>query len=225
MHIAEGFLPPLHAAAWTLASAPFVVAGVRELVRKSRGEKGGEERLWLAASGSFVFLLSALKLPSLTGSSSHATGVGFAATLAGIRTTFVTCLLVLLFQALLLAHGGLSTLGANFFSMGVVGGLSAWAVLRLCERLGLGWRASIFAAAVLSDLLTYVTTAIQLALAYPDASSGYAGSLGKFLAVFAVTQVPLALAEGFVSMALMEVMRSHLPADLLGRLGRNWRSE
>lgn len=27
MHIAEGYLPPVHAAAWGVASAPFVVHG------------------------------------------------------------------------------------------------------------------------------------------------------------------------------------------------------
>ncbi|HAO32095.1 MAG TPA: cobalamin biosynthesis protein CbiM, partial [Candidatus Competibacteraceae bacterium] len=33
MHIAEGFLPPLHAALWTALAAPFVAAGVRRANR------------------------------------------------------------------------------------------------------------------------------------------------------------------------------------------------
>ena len=33
MHIAEGFLPPLHAAAWTAVAAPFVIHGTRAISR------------------------------------------------------------------------------------------------------------------------------------------------------------------------------------------------
>jgi cobalt/nickel transport system permease protein len=61
MHIAEGYLPPLHALAWSAASAPFVVHGVRRLTREVRAHP--ESTLLLGASGAFTFVLSALKLP------------------------------------------------------------------------------------------------------------------------------------------------------------------
>ncbi len=57
-----------------------------------------------------LFVLSALKLPSVTGSCSHPTGVGLAAILFGPTAASVLGLIVLLFQALLLAHGGLTTI-------------------------------------------------------------------------------------------------------------------
>ena len=63
MHIAEGFLPPAHAIAWSVASAPFVVHGVRSLTREVREHP--ESTLLLGASGAFTFVLSALKLPSV----------------------------------------------------------------------------------------------------------------------------------------------------------------
>ena len=71
--------------------------------------------------GAFAFVLSALKIPSITGSCSHPTGVGLGAILFGPMTMAVLGLIVLLFQALLLAHGGLTTLGANTFSMAIAG--------------------------------------------------------------------------------------------------------
>ena len=37
MHIAEGFLPPAHALAWTVAAAPFVAHGARAVVKEVRG--------------------------------------------------------------------------------------------------------------------------------------------------------------------------------------------
>ena len=67
-----------------------------------------------------MFVLSALKIPSLTGSCSHPTGVGLGAILFGPSVMSVLGTIILLFQSLLLAHGGLTTLGANAFSMAIV---------------------------------------------------------------------------------------------------------
>ena len=65
MHIAEGYLPPLHCFTWGLASAPFVIQGARAVVRQVREDP--ESKLLLGAAGAFSFVLSALKLPSVTG--------------------------------------------------------------------------------------------------------------------------------------------------------------
>ena len=102
MHIMEGFLPASHALGWYAASAPFVVAGaarIRTIVREKP-----EARLTLAASGAFAFVLSALKIPSVTGSCSHPTGTGLGAIVFGPSVMAVLGVIVLLFQALLLAH-------------------------------------------------------------------------------------------------------------------------
>ena len=61
----------------------------------------------LAFAGAFIFVLSALKLPSVTGSCSHPTGTGLGAILFGPLPMAVMGCIALLFQALLLAHGGL----------------------------------------------------------------------------------------------------------------------
>ena len=74
MHIAEGFLPVGHAVGWTVAAAPFVVHGAWR-VNKLLKEKTGAGLL-LGAAGAFTFVLSALKIPSVTGSTSHPTGTG-----------------------------------------------------------------------------------------------------------------------------------------------------
>lgn len=74
MHISEGFLPPVHAIGWTVASAPFVVQGFRA-VKKHLDERP-EDKVRVASAGAFAFVLSAMKIPSVTGSSSHPTGVG-----------------------------------------------------------------------------------------------------------------------------------------------------
>ena len=215
MHIMEGYLPVTHAIAWSATSIPFLAWGVKRLSDKLRREP--KSRLILGASGGFAFVLSALKLPSVTGSCSHPTGIGFGTVLFGPAIMSVLGCIVLVFQALFLAHGGLTTLGANTFSMAIVGSLVAWGVFRTGERLCLPFNLSLFLAAALSDLLTYVTTALQLALAFPDPTSGIAGAAAKFLGVFAITQVPLAVTEGLLTVLVMNLLRSHA-ADAVSSL-------
>ncbi|MDR3373488.1 MAG: energy-coupling factor ABC transporter permease [Ancalomicrobiaceae bacterium] len=204
MHIMEGFLPVDHAVGWFVVSAPFVVAGAVK-VRKILGERP-EARLNLAAAGAFAFVLSALKMPSVTGSCSHPTGTGLGAVVFGPSVMALLGTIILLFQALLLAHGGLTTLGANVFSMAIVGPWVSYAVWRGMRSVGIAIAVAVFFAAALGDLATYATTAVQLALAYPDAQSGFWGAALKFGGIYAVTQVPLSIAEGLLTVVVMNAL-------------------
>lgn len=214
MHIAEGFLPPLHAAAWTVAAAPFVVHGARSLTRTVTAHP--EAKLLLGAVGAYTFVLSAIKLPSVTGSSSHPTGTGEGAIIFRPPVMALLGSVVMVFQALLLAHGGLTTLGANIFSMAVVGPWAAYAVYRLLRLAPLS--VAVFFAVAVADLATYATTATQLALAFPDPTGGFLGAWERFLALFALTQVPLAVVEGLIGVVLMNALRAWAGPELR-RLG------
>ncbi len=216
MHIAEGFLPPAHAIGWTLAAAPFVVHGARAVVKEVREHP--ESTLLLGAAGAFTFVLSAIKLPSVTGSSSHPTGTGLGAVLFKPPVMALLGTIVLLFQALLLAHGGITTLGANAFSMAIVGPWAGYGAYRLVRRLGGGLLPGTFVALMVADLATYVTTALQLAWAHPDAATGFLGAAAKFLGVFAITQIPLAIGEGLLGVLLFRVLLTNARPDL-ERLG------
>jgi cobalt/nickel transport system permease protein len=212
VHIAEGFLPPLHAAAWTVAAVPFVVHGARAVAREVRERP--ESRLLLGASGAFTFVLSAIKLPSVTGSSSHPTGTGLGAVLFRPPVMAVLGSIVLLFQALLLAHGGLTTWGANTFSLAVVGPWVGYGAYRAVLALRAPFAVAVFAAMALSDWSTYVTTSVQLGLAHPDPSGGVPASIVRFLGVFSVTQIPLAVAEGLLGVLVFRLLRQLAPGEL-----------
>ena len=160
----------------------------------------------LGVAAAFTFVLSALKLPSVTGSSSHPTGTGLGAILFGPSAMAPIGMVVLLFQALLLAHGGLTTLGANTFSMAIVGPFAATALYRLAMAAKVPFGFSIFLAASLANLLTYVTTSAQLAFAFPDPVGGFAASFAKFTTLFAITQIPLAISEGLLTVVVMNAL-------------------
>jgi len=212
MLIMEGFLPVEHALGWTIASAPFVAYGLYAI--KKRIRQYPEQRMLLGVAAAFTFVLSALKLPSVTGSCSHPTGTGLGALLFGPAAMAPIGLVVLLFQALLLAHGGLTTLGANTFSMAIVGPFAAVAVFRLARSLKLSFAVSVFIAASMADLLTYVTTSVQLAWAFPDPQGGFGASFLKFAGIFAITQIPLAISEGLLTVLIFNALKRFNPQEL-----------
>ena len=205
MHIMEGFLPLKWAIVWSVLTLPFLVIGLKKVGKGLR--EGQDHKMMLGLVGGFVFVLSALKIPSVTGSCSHPTGVGLGAILFGPMTMTVIGTIVLLFQALLLAHGGITTLGANAFSMAVVGPFVSFGIYKLLSKGGKNKGFTVFLAASLGDLATYIVTSIQLSLAFPDTTGGIIVSFTKFLSVFAVTQLPLAIVEGIVTVMVFNLIQ------------------
>lgn len=206
MHIMEGFLSPGWALFWWALFIPFFILGVRRIMAMT--QKAPQLKLLLGLAGAFTFVLSALKIPSITGSSSHPTGTGLGTVMFGPLPMSVLGSIVLMFQAVLLAHGGLSTLGANAFSMAVAGPMAGYVVYRFMAKVTSKRSVSIFAAAACADLFTYVVTSIQLALAFPSAEGGFIASLVKFGSVFAVTQIPLAISEGLLTVLVWNWLKS-----------------
>ncbi|URR35968.1 energy-coupling factor ABC transporter permease [Thermosynechococcus sp. HN-54] len=212
MHISEGFLPLGWAVGWWLAFLPFLAWGLWALRQQIKYQPAST--LLIALAGAYAFVLSSLKIPSVTGSSSHPMGIALGAVLFRPPLMAVLGTLVLLFQALLLAHGGLTTLGANAFSMAVVGSWLAWltygGLSRVTTKLGI----ALFSAAFVSNLATYSVTALQLALAFPDPMGGVATAFAKFAALFAVTQIPLAISEGLLTVLVWNWLTTYCTAEL-----------
>lgn len=212
MHIMEGYLPVGYSIAWGALCIPFLMAGIfsiQKIVSKKR-----KTLILLAMAGAYTFVLSALKIPSVTGSSSHPTGTGLGAILFGPAPMAVLGIIVLLFQAILLAHGGLTTLGANTFSMAIAGPFAAYGIYMLCKKLKVNRLAAIFLAAFIGDLFTYCVTSFQLALAYPSEVGGIGASALKFMSVFAVTQIPLAVIEGLLTVVVLMGMEAWAKPEL-----------
>jgi len=212
MHIMEGYLPLGYCVAWGVFSLPFLVAGVIRIRRTF--EKHRRALILLAMSGAFIFVISSLKIPSVTGSCSHMTGTGLAAIMFGVASTSVLGVIVLIFQAILLAHGGLTTLGANMFSMAVAGPMITVLSFKAGTKLRINKLANVFIAVTLGGFFTYCVTAMQLALAYPSEVGGIAVSAVKFLGVFAPTQIPLAVVEGLLTVIIIMGMENFAAREL-----------
>jgi cobalt/nickel transport system permease protein len=216
MHIMEGFLPAIWCIVWFALSIPVVAYGVykmNKLVKEKR-----EVLPVLAVAGAFIFVLSSLKMPSVTGSCSHPTGTGIGAIIFGPAITSVLSIIVLIFQATLLAHGGLTTLGANTFSMGIAGPVVSYLIYKVGKKANFNFYWVVFLAAAFGDWATYIVTSTQLALAFPAGGvltfGAFFSSFSKFLAIFAITQVPLAIIEGAVSALLFKYV-IEIKSDIL----------
>ena len=216
MHIMEGYLPPQWCVFWYIVSAPFIIYGVYILNRQVKENR--ETLSLLAVSGAFIFLLSSLKLPSpVAGSCSHPTGTGLSTVLFGPIITCVLSLIVLIFQALFMAHGGITTLGANVFSMGIAGPLLGLCSLPsgksgkseyICQHIPRYCRRRPF------HLCCYSNRArccIPL-------QGGFVFSFETFFAIYAITQIPLAILEGvLIALVFKYIIQSR--ADILVKLG------
>ncbi len=214
MHIMEGFLPLPWCVMWFAISIPVVAYGLHRISKMAKAHP--ETKPLLAMAGAFILVLSSLKLPSVTGSSSHPTGTGLAVVLFGPAITSVLSIMTLVFQALFLAHGGLTTLGANTFSMGISGPVAGFVAFKALRKVGASNSVSMFLTATIADLFTYVVTSIQLAMVF-QGPGGFWDSFVKFGTIFSITQIPLAIGEGILSVLIFDFLVRHR-SDVLTRI-------
>ncbi|MEK6653789.1 MAG: energy-coupling factor ABC transporter permease, partial [Thermodesulfobacteriota bacterium] len=135
---------------------------------------------------------------------------GLAAILIGPGLTVVVASIALTLQALFLAHGGLTTQGANIVSMGVAGTYVGYGAYWITRRLGLPWVMAAFLAGLLSDWATYAMTSVELAAALHGGGS-FSGMFSLILIAFVPTQLPLGILEGFLCAGALRFVRSRKP--------------
>ncbi len=215
MHIAEGILPANWAAVWYVIAAVFVTIGVIVIRRRTRENKGLLPLFGLA--GAATFLISVLPIPvPIAGTCSHPCGTPLAAILVGPFISVVLGALALIIQALFLAHGGISTWGANIVSMAVVGSFVGFGMFVLLRRFNAPIFMAAFFAGLLGDWATYATTSFELASALHGTGSLW-GMFGAIALAFAPTQLPLGVLEGLFTGGVVTLVYQRRP-ELLSHL-------
>jgi cobalt/nickel transport system permease protein len=214
MHISEGILPPLWAGIWFALAAPFLWLGLREVRRRSGSSP--HFKVLTGLVGAAVFVISCMPIPvPMAGTCSHPCGTGLAAILLGPTLGVVVAAVALLIQALFLSHGGLSTWGANLFSMGVMGSFGGYLVFRGLRLCRVNVIVAAFAAGVAADWATYAGTALIMAAGIKG-QSAFWPLAGKITLAFVPTQLPLGGIEGVITAGMISLLRKKRP-DLLAR--------
>lgn len=215
MHISEGILPFNWAALWFAVAVPFVAFGIRRLNDLAKDDLSFKPLVGLMAA--LVFVISCMPIPVPTaGTCSHPCGTGIAAILVGPLVSILITAVALLIQALFLAHGGLSTWGADIVSMGVAGSFAAWFVFRGARLLGANLAVAGFAAGLLADWATYLVTSVALAAGIRG-DAPFIPLFGKIVLAFIPTQLPLGILEGAMTAGMVTLLYRKRP-DLLVKM-------
>ncbi|MET0391045.1 MAG: energy-coupling factor ABC transporter permease [Polyangiales bacterium] len=215
MHLSDGMLPAGACLSWAVLSLACVVIAFRRFDRARLRDP--QLAPLMAMLGAGVFAISCMPVPvPWVGTCSHPCGTGLAAIVLGPLPTVLITAIALLLQALFLAHGGLTTLGADIASMGIAGGFTGYLVFHGLRRAGVGLAGAGFVAGMFSDWATYATTALELALGLRGAES-FGGTFAAVALAFAPTQLPLGLLEGALTAGALTFLHRRRPA-LLARL-------
>lgn len=215
MHISEGILPLNWAALWFTVAAPFVFYGLFALKKLSNTDVSFKPLVGLMTAAVFIISCMPIPVPS-AGTCSHPCGTGLSAILLGPAISVLVASVALLIQALFLSHGGLSTLGANIFSMGIMGSFTGYLTFRTLRVLRFNMALAGFMAGLLADWATYVATSAELA-------SGIRGDAPflplfyKILIAFIPTQLPLGILEGAITAGTIILLYKRRP-DLLVKM-------
>ena len=212
MHIPDGILTWQWIIVWSVIATIFIIIGARMIVKK-RKENPSVMSI-LALMGAAVFIISVWHIPvGVAGSSGHPTGTGLASIIIGPFATVVITVIALFVQVFL-AHGGITTLGANTVSMGVVGAFSGYVIYWALRKSHAPYWLSAGLAAFTSDLLTYVMTALQLALSVSIVPDFWLPYWALTMLEFSVVQVPIAIFEGIFSAITIQYIVNHKPEIL-----------
>lgn len=210
MHLVEGYLPLEQCIIWFVLSAVVVAYGIYQL-RGLINEKPEYKKI-LTVSGLLMLVMSFFSFSSVKGSCSHPTGNGLGGVVFGPAITSVLAAIVLILECFLLGYGGLSTLGANIFSLGVFGPLIAALIYKGLKRVNLPTVLVVIVAVFFANAATYFITAIQLALAFPDPNVFTAFYI--IFVIFFVTELPLAIFDCIVTAVIWIILEKYTSNSL-----------
>jgi len=201
MHISEGILTGPSFWATTVAGAAVMAWGVADMKRFVREQP--ERKPLLGMAGAFIFLVSLIPIPAYMGTCSHPCGTPLAGILLGPGIGAALSGFALFLQALLFAHGGFATLGANILSLGVGGSVGGWLFFKLGRKLGLPLLSAAALGGLMGDVVTYLISGGilggHLAFVAPQPQYSFIGYLAVIMAAYLPVQGPIALGEMVVT--------------------------
>ena len=216
MHIPDGFLD----AKTCVGTSALAVAGLGFALSHAKTHLPPRKVPLLGLSAAFIFAAQMINFPVAAGTSGHLLGGVLAAALLGPSAAVIVLSTVLIVQCFAFADGGITTLGANIFNVGIVGGTGGWMVYALLSRgaTGLYWRlVAAIVAAWASTLLASVVCAGELAL------SGTA-SWSLVFPAMAWVHMLIGIAEGVITALILYTVGSARPDLVVPVAGSGERS-
>ncbi|MCL7414742.1 MAG: cobalt transporter CbiM [ANME-2 cluster archaeon] len=209
MHIPDGLIPfPQYIIYWLLILIPLYLS-----LRWARQEMDEMKTPLLAVLAAGIFAIQAVNLPIGMGTSGHMVGAVLAAIILGSPYAGLILLtLVLVVQAFVFYDGGITTLGANIFNMGLVSCWSGYYAYRWLEG-KLGTVNASFVGAWLGLVLSALAATVQIYLAGAFPLVEALVVMGTFHAVIGF------IGEGFITALVVKFILKSRP-DIMSQKQR-----
>ncbi len=204
MHLSEGILPIDQSIVWSAAAVPAVIWSIQGEA-KARKEDPSSAVL-MAGATSLLFAGTLMPLPvPVVGATSHICLTPLLALIVGVRRVIWPTFLILLLHAMFFAHGGMTTLGVNTLTLGLIGPAITVLLWNLFRGLGAKGAVGFGLAVGLGGMSVYVTDAAVLAVALADTANP-ATTFGVVVVGFAPVQLPLSILEAVVSVYIVRAL-------------------
>ncbi|MGB9844097.1 MAG: energy-coupling factor ABC transporter permease [Caldisericia bacterium] len=131
MHIPDGFLDTkTWISFWAISFGSLSIA-----VKKVKNQLEEKTIPLMGVLGAFVFAAQMLNFPVLNGTSGHFVGGVLIGIILGPYLGLIVMSVILLLQSLLFADGGILTLGANIFNMGLIGTIFGYYIYNFFKKI------------------------------------------------------------------------------------------
>jgi len=165
MHIPDGFLSPAVAVVGFIISAIFLAVAVRKVGKRL------DERMvpLMALLTALFFAAQMMNYPVVGGTTAHLLGGAVLGIVLGPWAGCISMTVILVLQCFLFADGGITALGANILTMGIVGVFVPFLIYSALSKLSKGRCAVVWLAvgAFLGDVLAAIVAGILLGLSTP----------------------------------------------------------
>jgi len=163
----------------------------------------------------FIFALQMLNFPVAAGTSGHLLGGALAVILVGPWLGITAVSVVVIIQALVIADGGVSALGANIVNMALVTGFVGWGVFRLMVRtLPRSWT-TVLVSTFTAALASVVASSLAFVIEYAIGGRGNVDVATVFAAMAGVHFL-IGVGEGLISAATVAAVAATRPELIVG---------
>ncbi len=204
MHIPDGFLD---LKTW---STLWGVSGVTVGYAIKKVEEADEKKVPLmGVTAAFIFAAQMLNFPVMGGTSGHFVGGVLAAILLGPWAGVLVMTTVLVIQCFMFGDGGITTLGANIFNMGIIGSLVGYYIYTFLSRVmkHKGFFVPAFIASWTATVLAASLCAIELSISKTV-------PLSVSLPAMAGVHALIGIGEGGITLLVLSFIKK-VRADLL----------
>ena len=209
MHLSEGILPINQAIFATAAVAPFFVDSCSKYRRTNGAKSSNHQTPFVTMAVAFCFAVTLLPIPvPIVGASSHMCATPLLALILGPRLVVLPTFGILLLQALFFAHGGLTTLGANVLTLGVIGPWCTFLLFHLLKKTQLRGHLSVGISCFVGSLAVYFSDSVLLGWGLSD-KQHFLETLKVVTLGFLPVQIPLSLLESLLSVAIIQYLVSY----------------